>query len=490
MPKLYGWVREVVPESPADLAGIQSGDLVKTINGNPVRDLLDYQFYASEEELLLGVERNGRAIEVLVGKQTDAEMGIRFGEEPAPFIRICANKCVFCFIKGLPERHQAQRGLPLGMRESLYIKDDDYRYSFLFGNFITLTNLKEHDWKRLEEQRLSPVYVSVHTTDPDLRRKMVDGPRSGEIMAQIERLGRIGIECHTQLVLCPGINDGEVLERSIRELAALRPVVQSISVVPVGLTKYNNLLKVGELPPMRSFRADEARDVVARVERWQRQFAAEPEAHGLPFVYLSDEWYYQTRQAFPRARHYGSYAQIENGVGMTRKLLDDWRVVRRTLPVAVEPPRKLALVTSTMARPVIERLARDLSKAAGLAVRVLPVVNQFFGARVTVAGLLCGQDVLDELARTCADFGPDDVIVLPRVMLDNAGVRFLDDVTVEEFTARAPGRVVFARGAAELAAVMTAPTAALSGARGTGRGRALPMAGGELATAGAAGCGC
>ena len=166
MPILYGWVREVVPESPADLAGLQPGDLLRTINGKPVRDLVDYQFYASEEELLLGVERNGRAIDVLLAKDTDDEAGIRFGEEPAPFIRQCANKCVFCFIKGLPERHQPARGLPLGMRESLYIKDDDYRYSFLFGNFITLTNLKEKDWQRLEEQRLSPLYVSVHTHQP------------------------------------------------------------------------------------------------------------------------------------------------------------------------------------------------------------------------------------------------------------------------------------------------------------------------------------
>ena len=457
MPKLYGWVREVVPESPADLAGIQSGDLVKTINGNPVRDLVDYEFYASEDELLLGVERNGRALDVLVAKQPDEEMGIRFGEEPAPFIRICANKCVFCFIQGLPERRQPQRGLPLGMRDSLYIKDDDYRYSFLFGNFITLTNLKEQDWKRLEEQRLSPLYVSVHTTNPDLRRKMVDGPRSGEILDQIRRLGDLGIECHTQLVLCPGINDGDELERSIADLAELRPIVQSISAVPVGLTKYNNMLKVGALPSMRPFRLDEACDVMARVARWQACFAAEPGAHGMPFVYLSDEWYYVTSQPFPPARHYGTYAQIENGVGMTRKLLDDWKTAKRALSASAAPhgyTGRLALVTSTMAAPVMERIAADIRRATGMEVRMLPVVNRFFGPLVTVAGLLCGQDVLDELALRCGDFTRDDLILLPRVLLDNAGVRFLDDVTVEEFQARAPGRVVFAKTADELAAAV------------------------------------
>ena len=470
MPKLYGWVREVVPDSPADLAGIQPGDLLRTINDNPVRDLVDYEFYAADEELTLGIDRNGRARTVLVGKAPDDEMGIRFGEEPAPFIRICANKCVFCFVNGLPERHQAQRGLPLGMRETLYIKDDDYRYSFLFGNFITLTNLKEADWRRLEEQRLSPLYVSVHTTNPELRRKMVDGPRSGEILDQIRRLGDLGITCHTQLVLCPEINDGEEMERSIADLASLRPIVESISAVPVGLTKYNNMLKVGELPPMRPYRLDEAQDVMARVERWQRQFAAEPGARGLPFIYLSDEWYYVTKHAFPPARHYGGYAQIENGVGMTRKLLDDWRAARKTLPATLPAPRRLGIVTSMMARPVIERMARDLRRLGNIEIRVMPIENRFFGPIVTVAGLLCGQDVLEQVNQQCGDFTADDLLLVPRVMLDNAGKRFLDDVTVEDFCAQAPTRVNFARTADEIAAAArmlagaaTMPDAALVG---------------------------
>ncbi|HEX8982685.1 MAG TPA: DUF512 domain-containing protein [Ktedonobacterales bacterium] len=455
MPKLYGWVREVVPESPADLAGIQPGDLVKTINGQPIRDLVDYQFYASEEELTLGVDRNGRAIEALIAKTSDESLGILFGEEPAPFIRICANKCVFCFIKGLPERKQPVRGQPLGMRDSLYVKDDDYRYSFLFGNFITLTNLKEADWQRLEEQRLSPLYVSVHTTNPELRRLMVDGPRSGEIIEQIERIGRLGITCHTQLVLCPGANDGEELERSIRELSAQRPVVESISVVPVGLTKYNNMITVEKLPPLRPYTREESLDVMARVERWQKQFASEPGAHGMPFVYLSDEWYYTTKQPFPPARHYGGYAQIENGVGMTRKLIEDWRHEKATL--AHQTPqsgRRAAILTSVMAEPVIRRLARDITRTTGLDVRVIPVVNQLFGSIVTVAGLLGGNDALDAIARELPDLDADDLVLMPRVMLDNAGGRFLDDVTLEEFKSRVSPRVVFAKTAAELRAAV------------------------------------
>jgi putative radical SAM enzyme (TIGR03279 family) len=449
MPKMYGWVREVVPDSPADRAGIQPGDLIKTINGHLIRDLVDYRFYVADEDLHIGFERQANIHEVRITKGSDESLGVLFGEEPAPFIRQCANKCVFCFIKGLPERFAAQPGLPHGMRASLYIKDDDYRYSFLFGNFITLTNLKELDWQRLDEQKLTPLYVSVHTTEPDLRRKMVDGPRAGEILEHIQRLGRIGITCHTQLVLCPTINDGEHLERSIRDLVALRPIVESISVVPVGLTKYNNMIKVGELPPLRPYTRAEAEEIIALVERYQHQFeASDPD--GNPFVYLSDEWYYITQREFPPARHYGSYAQIENGVGMTRYLLDQWERGKRRLPDKMEPPKHVTLVTSMMARPVIEQLAADMRHIQQIEVQVLPVVNKFFGPEVTVAGLLCGQDVLAALNELKAQGQLGDLVLLPRVMLDNEGMRFLDDITVEEFKQQLqPARIEFVRNAQE-----------------------------------------
>ncbi len=445
MPKMYGWVREVVPESPADRAGLQPGDLIRTINGHAIRDLVDYRFYIADEELTIGFERQLNQHEVHIAKMYDENMGVLFGEEPAPFIRQCANKCVFCFIKGLPERFAPQPGLPHGMRSTLYIKDDDYRYSFLFGNFITLTNLKEHDWQRLDEQKLTPLYVSVHTTDPNLRRKMVDGPRAGDIIDHIKRLGSIGITCHTQLVLCPPINDGPQLDRSIHDLAELRPIVESISVVPVGLTKYNNMIKTGDLPPLRHYTREEAETVIEQVEIHQRRFEAEdPESY--PFVYLSDEWYYLTEREFPSAKHYGSYAQIENGVGMTRYLIDQWACSKHKLPASMPQPQRVTLVTSTMAHPIIEQFAEDMRQVKGLEVQVLPVVNKFFGAEVTVAGLLCGQDVLDALEEN-GNLG--DLVLLPRVMLDNAGERFLDDITVEEFKERLPVRNEFARNAQE-----------------------------------------
>ncbi len=445
MPKMYGWVREVVPESPADRAGLQPGDLIRTINGQTIRDLVDYRFYVADEELTIGFERQLNQHEVMISKTYDENLGVLFGEEPAPFIRQCANKCVFCFIKGLPERFAPQPGLPHGMRSTLYIKDDDYRYSFLFGNFITLTNLKEHDWQRLDEQKLTPLYVSVHTTDPDLRRKMVDGPRAGDIIDHIKRLGSMGITCHTQLVLCPPINDGPHLDRSIRDLSELRPIVESISVVPVGLTKYNNMMKTGDLPPLRHYTREEAEVVIDQIEEHQRHFEAE-DPDGYPFVYLSDEWYYLTERAFPPAKHYGSYAQIENGVGMTRYLIEQWARSKRKLPARMPQPRRVTLATSMMARPVIEQFAEDIRKVEGLEVQVLPIANKFFGAEVTVAGLLCGQDVLETLEEN-ENLG--DLVLLPRVMLDNAGERFLDDTSVEEFKAKSPVRTEFVRNAQE-----------------------------------------
>jgi putative radical SAM enzyme (TIGR03279 family) len=445
MPKMYGWVREVVPESPADRAGLQPGDLIRTINGQTIRDLVDYRFYVADEELTIGFERQLNQHEVHISKTYDENLGVLFGEEPAPFIRQCANKCVFCFIKGLPDRFTPQPGLPHGMRSTLYIKDDDYRYSFLFGNFITLTNLKEHDWQRLDEQKLTPLYVSVHTTDPDLRRKMVDGPRAGDIIDHIKRLGSMGITCHTQLVLCPPINDGPHLGRSIHDLAKLRPIVESVSVVPVGLTKYNNMMKTGDLPPLRHYTQDEAEAVIDQVEVYQRRFEAEdPDEY--PFVYLSDEWYYLTERAFPPAKHYGSYAQIENGVGMTRYLIEQWVRSKPKLPASIPQPRQVTLVTSMMARPVIEQFAKDIREVEGLEVQVLPIVNKFFGSEVTVAGLLCGQDILEALEEN-GNLG--DLVLLPRVMLDNAGERFLDDITVEEFKERLPVRAKFVRNAQE-----------------------------------------
>jgi putative radical SAM enzyme (TIGR03279 family) len=450
MPKMYGWVREVVPNSLADHAGLQSGDLIEAINDKPIRDIIDYTFSIADENLSLRVRRQDALFDIAITKGIDEELGILFGEEPAPFIRGCANKCVFCFIDGLPKRKEPQRGLPLGMRDSLYIKDDDYRYSFLFGNFITLTNLKEHDWKRLEEQHLTPLFVSVHATEPELRRAMVSGPRAGEIIEHIKRLGEIGITVHTQLVLCPEMNDSVHLDRSISDLAALRPIVESIAAVPVGVTKYNNMLQVGNLPTLRPYRRDEAVSVVKQVRGWQKRFEAEM---GEPFIYLSDEWYYLTDTPFPRSSHYGAYAQIDNGVGMTRSYLDSWSRVRRKLPEYLPEPVHITLITATMARDVMAKIVADLDKIDNLTVDLLPIVNNFFGPLITVAGLLCGQDIVNAIQahRTAHPPTPArQLIVLPRIVLNNPGQQFLDDLSVEDFQHAVGDPVIFAKDPDEI----------------------------------------
>jgi putative radical SAM enzyme (TIGR03279 family) len=264
-------------------------------------------------------------------------------------------------------------------------------------------------------------------------------------MDHIKRLGEIGLTCHTQLVICPTINDGEYLDRSIRELIELRPIVESISVVPIGLTKYNNMIKTGDLPPLRPCTRAEAETIVEQVEAHQREFAVnDPE--GAPFVYLSDEWYYLTERNFPPGEHYGLYAQIENGVGMTRYLIDQWSRGKRKLPIRMPQPRRITLATSTMAFPVIAQLAKDIRHIEQVEVQLLPIVNKFFGAEVTVAGLLCGQDVLEALE---ANGNLGDLVLLPRVMLNNDGTLFLDDMTVEDFKAQVPTRVEFVRNAQE-----------------------------------------
>ncbi len=459
MPKLFGWVREIVPGSPAERAGLQPGDLLESINGHLIRDFIDFTFYSADETLSLLIKRQETNLQTVINKDSYEDFGAIFGEEPAPFIRECANKCIFCFINGLPERKTPQRGLPSGMRNTLYIKDDDFRYSFMFGNFITLTNLTPKDWQRIEEQRLSPLYVSVHTTNPQLRQKMVSGPRSGEIIDQLQRLGSLGIEAHTQLVLCPEMNNGDELDRSIKDLAELRPVIQSISVVPVGLTKYNNLLQTPGFPVLRSFTAEEAHTVVKQAQKWQQKFEKE---FGQPLVYLADEWYHITKQPFPPAKHYKGFDQIENGVGMSRYFINAWNRSRKKLPAALKEPTHLVFATSVMAFPIMEKVAKDLLAIKNLTTDAFPVINQFWGEHVTVAGLLSGNDIADAILQykkthsSLSENNTRTIYLVPRLSLDNTGKRFLDDVTPEQFQNIVNEQIVFTGQAEEILELVSA----------------------------------
>jgi len=408
-----GVVAAVREGSIAEELGLRPGDVLISINGHVLRDIIDYRFYGAEEELELLVERDGERIVHQVERGYDQELGIEFAEPTFDGLRLCNNRCEFCFYKGLPP----------GMRHSLYIKDDDYRYSFLFGNFITLTNLAEGDWARLAEQRLSPLYVSVHATDLALRRRILGNPAAPDVIGQLERLGSLGIQVHTQIVLIPSLNDGQHLARTVADLAALYPTVQSIAIVPLGLTKYHRC-------PFRLYEPEEVGPIIAQISAWQREYRRQ---HGLNLVYASDEWYLLAGLEVPSAEEYDGFPQLENGVGLTRMLLDEeLRVSGLEFRVG-----KVTLVCGTLIAPLLEDLAAELAGRMELEIEVVPVINDFFGPMVTVSGLLTGRDVIQALEGR--DLG--DLVFLPRAMFDASGELTLDDMGLAEIGERLGVRV-------------------------------------------------
>ena len=342
-------------------------------------------------------------------------------------IRECNNNCEFCFIRGLPK----------GLRRSLYIRDDDYRYSFLFGTFLTLTNLTEADWERIGFQHLSPLHVSVHATDLAVRRQMLANPTAPDILPQLDRLGRLGVEVKAQVVLCPGLNDrGTSLEQTVRDLAARPQVVDSVAIVPVGLTRYSGART------LRQVRADEARQVVRRATAWQRDLRARL---GRDFVYLSDELYLLAGRPFPPPRRYDGYRQLQNGVGLTRLLLVDWAGSKPEIPASLPAPRRVAWVCGRAAAPALTAMAAELAAVENLSVTVLDVTNDFFGGGVSVSGLLTGQDVVARLRAT-----PCHLAVLPRSAFGYDGRQTLDGWTTAAIERESGVRLALATAAAEL----------------------------------------
>jgi putative radical SAM enzyme (TIGR03279 family) len=398
--------------------GLKPGDVLLSINGHMLRDVIDYRFYGAEEELELVVEQGGERIVYEAERGYDQELGIEFAEPTFDGIRLCNNRCEFCFFKGMPP----------GMRHSLYVKDDDYRYSFLFGNYITLTNLTEDDWNRLAEQRLSPLYVSVHATDFALRRRILSNLAAPDVIQQLKQLGSLGIQVHAQIVLIPGLNDGQHLAHTVADLSALYPAVQSIAVVPLGLTKYHRC-------SFRVYTPEEAKPIIAQVSAWQRECRGQ---HGLNLVYASDEWYLLAGLEVPAAKEYDGFPQLENGVGLTRVFLDEEFWVSGCEPFDYAQDKfqagKVTLVCGTLIASLLERKVAELSEVA---VEVVPVENRFFGPTVTVSGLLTGQDVIEALR------GRDlsDPVFLPRAMFDASGELTLDDMSPAAIGERLGGRV-------------------------------------------------
>ena len=404
-------ISRIEPGSIADELGIEPGDLLLTVNDSVIEDVFDYHFLIHDEELVLLIEKpDGEEWELEIEKDYDEDLGMEFEQGLMDEYRSCRNKCMFCFIDQMPE----------GMRETLYFKDDDSRLSFLQGNYVTLTNMSEHDIDRIIRYHLEPINISFHTTNPELRCKMLHNRFAGEALKKVDRLYEAGIEMNGQIVLCKGINDGEELERSIRDMSRYLPYLRSVSVVPVGLTRYRE-----GLYPLKSFTKEEAKGVLEIIHRWQKKLFKE---HGIHFIHAGDEWYLLAEEEIPEEERYDGYLQLENGVGMIRLLREECKEAFQALP-GDEKSRRVSMATGLLAYPELCRIADMLKeKYPGTKVQIYPVRNDFFGEKITVSGLITGDDLIRQLKGK--DLG--ERLLLPCNMFRSEEDVFLDDVTLAE----------------------------------------------------------
>ena len=403
-------IHGVEPGSPAAQAGVAAGSLLVSVNGRAVQDPLDLRFTETARQVdLVWRDGNGEEHRACLEKPEDLPLGLTV--DPLK-MRACNNRCAFCFA------HQNARG----MRRALYFKDDDYRFSFLNGNFATLTNLSRTDLGRIVEQRLSPIYLSVHATDWPLRNRILGNSQAPNVLEQIAFFAAGRIRMHTQVVLCPGINDGEHLAKSLEDLARFHPFVETVALVPVGLTQYRE-----RLPVLRSPDTEYAQSLLEWAEPWRRRFLKQV---GTRFAFPSDEFYLLAGRPFPAGRTYEGYPQLGNGVGGCRRFLDEFRRLERRLPVAVSPGRRLAVVTGLLATPILRDAVERLNRIEGLAVELIPVANEFFGGSVTCAGLLTGTDIAKSLDRHRDRLG--HAILIPSVVLKEDEDIFLDDLSLQE----------------------------------------------------------
>ena len=406
-PVPMGEITGIEPRSLAKKIGVQVGDALLAVNGHPCMDVIDVQYYGAEEWVELQIQRGDQQL-TLSGKRRGGQpLGLHFKHPTFDIdIRRCNNLCPFCFVLQMAPR----------MRRTLYIKDDDFRYSFLFGHYVTLTNLAEQDWQRIIDQHLSPLYVSVHATEISKRRECLRNPNAPDVMAQLRELAQHHFEVHTQVVVTPGLNDGEHLERTLEDLATLYPTVASVSVVPVGLTRFH---KYGYSPAT----VDQARQVLEICEKWQAQFRKK---FGIGFVYPTDEYYLVSGREFPPLEQYDDLALHENGLGMVRSFLDEWTELQETeVPTLKTDKKHITLVTASLFSPVLEHAAKVLAEKTGVQIDIVTVVNQKLGETITVAGLLMGEDVINSLK--AMEVG--EVIVLPRIMFDHPDGVSMDDIS-------------------------------------------------------------
>ncbi len=409
-------ITDVFPKSRAAKAGIIAGDTLVSINGREINDVLDYRFHLANRTVELKLLRNGEELSKQIIKSEYDDIGLDFETPLMDKKHSCENKCVFCFIDQLPK----------GLRKSLYFKDDDSRLSFLHGNYITLTNLSEKDIDRIIEMHISPVNVSVHTTNPELRVKMMHNKRAGEVLSYLNKLASAGISICGQIVLCKGLNDGEELQRSMHDLEALFPALKSVSIVPAGLTKFRE-----KLYPLEPFTKEECKDVIANVNAFGEYCL---KTHGTRLFYCSDEFYITAEEKLPGESYYEEYSQIENGVGMLTSLNSE---IDLELDYAEEymqsyvSPRTVSVVTGYAAYEHINNICKKLEQTfEGLRVLVYPIKNNFFGEKITVAGLLTATDIIDQL--TGRELG--DELLFPACALRADGDLFLDEKTPDDLS--------------------------------------------------------
>ncbi len=407
-------IHAVEPGSPAMQAGVAPGALLISVNGRSVEDALALRFLETAARVeLVWRDGDGTDHQAQLSKPEDRPLGLEV--DPLK-MRACNNRCAFCFA------HQNARG----MRRALYFKDDDYRYSFLNGNFATLTNLTPAELDRVVEQRLSPLYISVHATDRALRNRILGNPQAPDILDQVARFAAGRIQMHTQVVLCPGINDGEALVRTLEDLARFHPFVQTVALVPVGLTKFRE-----HLPALRSPDGEYARGLLAWAEPWRRRYRR---TLGTRFAFPSDEFYLLAGRPFPAGRTYEGYPQLGNGVGGCRKFLDEFARREARLPLAAGQARQLSVVTGALAAPVLRGAIERLNAIEGVRLELIPVTNTFFGGSVTCAGLLTGRDIQETLEASRERLG--EGILIPSVTLKADEEIFLDDLSIHELATR------------------------------------------------------
>ena len=417
--------------SRADMHGICAGDNLISINGREISDVLDYRFFLADKSILLKLLRDGNEFEVTIVKKQYDDIGLEFETPLMDKKHSCENKCIFCFIDQLPK----------GMRKTLYFKDDDSRLSFLHGNYITLTNLHERDIDRIIEMHISPVNISVHTTNPDLRVKMMHNKRAGEVLSYMKKLAEAGISLCGQIVLCKGINDGEELERSMRDLSELFPAMQSVSIVPAGLTRYRE-----RLYPLECFSKEESARVIEQVDRFAREFEAKS---GSRMFFCSDEFYLKAELPLPEESYYEGYPQIENGVGMITSLVTEFKDELNYLDeylASYKAPRHVSIATGAAAYDTVKQMAIELeARVEGLEVEVYKIINNFFGETITVSGLLTGKDISEQLVGK--ELG--ELLLFPENALRAGEDIFLDDMTPEELSKRLGVAVAPSRNSGE-----------------------------------------